>query len=85
MGGGATQTEGHRLRGVLLHDGRGGPGPVAEEDRGSHHQHRSRQPGAARSGQLRSTERCIKVEIDLTICTTLPSYMKKNNRYSCTK
>ena len=51
VGGRPTQTEGHRLRGVLLHDGRGGPGPVAEEDSGSHHQHRPRQLGAARSGQ----------------------------------
>ena len=51
VGGSATQTEGHRLRGVLLHDGRGGPGPVAEEDRGAHHQHRPRQPGAALAGQ----------------------------------
>ena len=56
VGGRPTQTEGHRLRGVLLHDGRGGPGPVAEEDGGPHHQHRPRQLGAARSGQLRSVQ-----------------------------
>ena len=56
VGGRATQTEGHRLRGVLLHDGRGGPGPVAEEDGGAHHQHRPRQLGATRSGQSRSTQ-----------------------------
>ena len=58
MGGGATQTEGHRLRGVLLHDGRGGPGPVAEEDCGAHHQHRPRQSGATRPGQSCPGQSC---------------------------
>ena len=44
VGGGAPEIQGDWLRGVLLHDCRGGPGPVAEEDRRPHNQHRPRQP-----------------------------------------
>ena len=51
MGGGAPEVQGDWLRGVLLHDGSGGPGPVAEEDCRPHNQHRSRQPRETRAGQ----------------------------------
>ena len=75
VGGRAPQTEGHRLRGLLLHDGRGGPGPVAEEDGGAHHQHRPRQLGAALSGQSSPGQ-----------SWALDYALKwRNNRYSCTK
>ena len=51
MGGGAPEVQGDWLRGVLLHDRGGGPGPVAEEDRRPHNQHRPRQPRETRAGR----------------------------------
>ena len=51
VGGGATEVSGDRIRGVLQHDRRGGPGSVGEEDRGTHHQHRPGQPGETRPGR----------------------------------
>ena len=50
VGGGAPEVQGDWLRGVLLHDRGGGPGPVAEEDRRPHNQHRPRQPRETRTG-----------------------------------
>ena len=50
VGGGAGAVQGDRLRGVLQHGGRGGPGHVAAQDRRARHLHRPRQPRAACAG-----------------------------------
>ena len=79
VGGRATEAEGDWIRGVLLHDGRGGPRSVAEEDRRSDNQPRPGQPGEAGSGQY---------VLSLLKCTTVlfydiqwGNYCPKNSYY----